>query len=118
VDGIEPQINLLWCDDTCIAAQFGIRTGTTLSLLKIGYNEQYARFSPGYLLLESILDKAVDHDIKLLSLVTSPPWAQRWHPDTEPVWQLSHYNNSAFGAALHTFDGFKHVVKQRFKQAA
>jgi len=118
IAGIKPQINLLWCNDTCIAAQFGIRTGSCLSLLKIGYNEQYARFSPGYLLLESVLDKAIDEGIKTLSLVTSPPWAQRWHPHIEPVWQLNHYNNSAFGTALHTFDGLKQVVKNRLKQAA
>lgn len=118
VAGIEPQINLLWCNDTCVAAQFGLRTGTCLSLLKIGYNQAYARYSPGYLLLESILDKAPDEGIDKLSLVTSPPWAQRWHPDTEPVWQLNHYNNSPIGTALHKFDGLKRVVKNRLKQAA
>ncbi len=118
IAGIEPQINLLWCDDICVAAQFGIRTSSCLSLLKIGYNEEYARYSPGYLLLESILDKTPEHGIKTLSLVTSPPWAERWHPDTEPVWQLNHYNSSPIGTALHKLDDLKHVVKKRLKQAA
>jgi len=116
--GFDPQINLLWCGDVCVAAQFGIRTGACLSLLKIGYNEDYARFSPGYLLLESILNETPTQNIKTLSLVTSPPWADRWHPDTVPVWQLSHYNNSPFGTALHMFDQFKQVAKNRLKQAA
>jgi len=39
VTGLNPQINLLWCEEECVAAQFGIRTGACLSLLKIGYNE-------------------------------------------------------------------------------
>jgi len=116
--GFDPQINLLWCNESCVAAQFGIRTDACLSLLKIGYNEEYARFSPGYLLLESILDKTPEQGIKTLSLVTSPPWAERWHPNSEPVWHLSHYNNSAIGTALHKIDGIKQVVKNRLKQAA
>ncbi len=118
IAGFAPQINLLWCNDICIAAQFGIRTDACLSLLKIGYNEEYARFSPGYLLLESILDKTPELGINTLSLVTSPPWAQRWHPDIEPVWQLNHYNSSTIGTALHKFDGIKQVVKSRLRQAA
>lgn len=118
IAGFDPQINLLWCNDVCIAAQFGVRTDACLSLLKIGYNEEYARFSPGYLLLESILDKTPELGIKTLSLVTSPPWAQRWHPDIEPVWQLNHYNSSTIGTALHKIDGIRHVVKNRLRQAA
>jgi len=118
VAGIEPRINLLWCGKKCVAAQFAIRTDGCLSLLKIGFDEAYARYSPGYLLLESILDDAPNEGIEIISLVTSPPWAERWHPDTEPVWQLNHYNDSPIGAALHKIDGLTQVVKKRLKQAA
>lgn len=116
--GMQPEINLLWRDDQCIAAQFGLRTGTCLSLLKIGYNEEYARFSPGYLLLESVLGAAATRGIQTLSLVTSPPWAERWHPDNAPVWQVRHYNQSSLGTALHQFNRLKQVAKSRLKQAA
>jgi len=116
--GVTPEINLLWCDDQCIAAQFALRTGSVLSLLKIGYNEDFARFSPGYLLLETVLSEAPNKQIETVSLVTSPPWSERWHPDTAPVWQVNHYNNSAFGVALHQFDRLKQAAKNRLKQAA
>lgn len=115
---IEPVINLLWRDQTCCAAQFGLRIGTRLSLLKIGYNEDYARYSPGYLLLESVLADAKENGIQTVSLVTSPPWADRWHPDKEPVWQICRYNNNPFGTALRQFDKFKDAAKSRIKSAA
>ena len=113
--GLQPEINLLWCDEHCVAAQFGMRTGNTLSLLKIGYDEAYARFSPGYLLLETILGDAHSRDVTTLSLVTSPPWAERWHPVTVPVWQLNHYNNSPLGVAAHQVDRLKQAAKLRLK---
>jgi len=116
--GITPEINLLWCGDQCTAAQFGLRTGTCLSLLKIGYNEEFARFSPGYLLLESVLADAPGRGIKTLSLVTSPPWADRWHPDTAPVWHVNRYNNSTLGAAKHQIDKLKQLAKSRLQTAA
>jgi len=116
--GLQPEINLLWCDEHCIAAQFGLRTGDYLSLLKIGYNEEYARYSPGYLLLESVLASTQTRNIHTLSLVTSPPWAERWHPNTVPVWHVNYYNHCSMGIALHQFNRFKQAAKARLKQAA
>lgn len=117
-DEIRPVINLLWRNDDCCAAQFGMQTDRTLNLLKIGYNEEFSRFSPGYLLLESVLDVAKTQNIDMVSLVTSPPWADRWHPDKETVWTLTHYNNNAFGNALRHFDKLKAAAKTRIKSAA
>lgn len=116
--GITPEINLLWSGDDCTAAQFGLRTGKCLSLLKIGYNEAFARFSPGYLLLESVLAEAPSRGIDTLSLVTSPAWSERWHPDTAPVWHINRYNNSALGAAKHQIDRLKQLAKSKLRKAA
>ncbi len=116
--GIEPEINLLWFDDQCIAVQFGLLTEHCLSLLKIGYDEQFAQFSPGYLLLESVLEQAQERGINTLSLVTSPPWADRWHPETVPVWHIKHYNDSTAGSALHHIDRLKQAAKSKLKKAA
>jgi len=116
--GITPEINLLWSGKQCVAAQYGLRTDKCLSLLKIGYNEDFARFSPGYLLLESILADAQTRGIETLSLVTSPPWADRWHPDTVPVWHIYRYNNSTLGTALQQFGRLKQVAKSRLRKAA
>lgn len=116
--GITPEINLLWSNDQCIAAQFGLRTNKCLSLLKIGYNDEFARFSPGYLLLESVLADAPARGIETLSLVTSPPWADRWHPDTAPVWHVNRYSNSTLGSAMHQMDKLKQLAKSRLRTSA
>lgn len=116
--GITPTINLLWSGEQCTAAQFGLRTGQCLSLLKIGYNEAFARFSPGYLLLESVLADVPAKGIETLSLVTSPPWSERWHPDTVPVWHINRYNNSTLGSAKHQMDKLKQLAKSQIKKAA
>jgi len=115
---LQPQINLLWCGDNCAAAQFALRTGDCLSLLKIGYNEAFARYSPGYLLLETILAEAPERGISTVSLVTSPPWSDRWHPDLTPVWHINRYNNNTLGSFLHQLDKLKQVAKTRLGQAA
>lgn len=116
--GITPEINLLWSGEQCVAAQYGLRTGNCLSLLKIGYNEDFARFSPGYLLLESVLADAPGKGIKTLSLVTSPPWADRWHPDAVPVWHINRYNNSTLGSALQQVERLKQIAKSRLRKAS
>ncbi len=116
--GIAPRINLLWVGDTCASAQLALQTDNCLSLLKIGYNEQLAHFSPGSLLLEDVLEHAREHNIATVSLVTSPVWAERWHPKQKQVWHVTRYNNSSAGKTLAYLDRFKHVAKQQFKRAA
>ena len=112
-----PQINLLWVDDTCAAVQFGVRTGDCLSLLKIGYNEAFAAFSPGSLLLEDVLEATAINGLTTVSLVTAPGWADRWHPQTMPVWHVTRFNKSPAGHALRHLHSFKNTAKSRLRQA-
>ncbi len=112
-DGLQPLITLLWLDDHCIAAQFGLRTGNCLSLLKIAYCEEHSCYSPGSLLLQDTAKHAVEQGLSTLSLVTAPPWAERWHPHTEPVWHITHYANNSGGRALRTLDRFKQTARSR-----
>jgi CelD/BcsL family acetyltransferase involved in cellulose biosynthesis len=116
--GLQPVICLLWLDEQCIAAQFGLQTDDCLSLLKIAYDENYSQFSPGSLLLQDTADHAMEQDLATLSLVTAPPWAERWHPLTEPVWHLTHYANNPGGQALRTLNRLKQTAKARLKPAA
>jgi len=116
--GIAAEINLLWCGEDCVAVQFAQRTENCLSLLKIGYDERYAKFSPGSLLLESVLENAKNDALETLSLVTSPPWADRWHPDTVPVWHINRYNKTTLGTALQHIDRLKQMAKSRLRKVA
>jgi len=82
------EINTLYADGGCRAAQFCVTTGTEYDVLKIGYDEAYGRVAPGLMLLQETLERCcADPDIKRLSLVTDGPWQRDWHPDVVPMCQ-------------------------------
>ena len=54
--GDHSEINALYADGRCIASQFCVLSGEQYSILKIAYDEGYARIAPGLLLLEQTLD--------------------------------------------------------------
>jgi len=116
--GLQPLIALLWLDDQCIAAQYALQTGSCLSLLKIAYDESFSDFSPGSLLLQDTAEHAMTQNLATLSLVTSPLWAKRWHPLTEPVWHLTHYADNTGGHALRTLDRLRQTARARLRPAA
>lgn len=75
------QINILYLNDTPIAAQFGVRVGRRLFLLKIGFREDYAAVSPGYLVLYKLVEQSAELGvIDSVSFVTGVNWIDRWHP--------------------------------------
>lgn len=87
------QINVLYLNDVAIAAQFGIRIGERLYLLKIGFNEAHATISPGYLILSKLVEEMASKDIvKSISFVTGVDWIDRWHPCAEAV-GIAYTNN-------------------------
>lgn len=116
--GLKPVVTLLWLDNDCIAAQFALQTGNTLSLLKIAHEETFSAFSPGSLLLQNVLQQAQQRALHSLSLVTSPAWAERWHPLTEPVWHVTRYNNNSGGLGLRTLGRIKQTARARLRPAA
>lgn len=116
--GLQAVITLLWLDDTCIAAQYGLRTGDCLSLLKIAYSERHGHFSPGSLLLQYSAENATLSGIRTLNLVTSPPWADRWHPLIEPVWHVTRFANNTGGLALRTLYRLKQAARVHLRLAA
>ena len=74
-------INLLWFDDQAIAAQFCLKIGSTLHFLKLGYNEAFAKYAPGNVLLFLMLEQAcLNPQTNIVSLVNAPLWSQRFKP--------------------------------------
>lgn len=95
------QINILYLDDTAIAAQFGIRVRERLYLLKIGFSEEHAAISPGYLILYKLIEEMGRiGEIKAVSFVTGVDWIDRWHPATDAVGIAYSDNGSVHGRAL------------------
>lgn len=75
------QINILYLNEEPIAAQFGVRVAGRLFLLKIGFRENYASISPGYLALYKLLEQsAARGEMNSVSFVTGVSWTDRWHP--------------------------------------
>lgn len=88
-------INLLYLNDTCIAAEFCLYCNGVLSLLKIGYLESYARVSPGNLLLDCVLhDWCERSDLHAVSLVGDAAWQKTWHPEERQVFRYRAYNRT------------------------
>lgn len=80
------QINILYLNDVPIAAHFSVRVGQRLFLLKIGFCEDFAAVSPGYLILYKLVEQSAQQDIiTSVSFVTGVNWIDRWHPQHIPV---------------------------------
>ena len=94
------QINILYLDDIAIAAQFGLRIGNRLYLLKIGFSERHAAISPGYLILYRLVESlAASGTICAISFVTGVDWIDRWHPQSDPV-GIAYSDNGSVGSKL------------------
>jgi CelD/BcsL family acetyltransferase involved in cellulose biosynthesis len=91
-------INTVWFNDEPVAAQFALKLGRTLHILKVGYDESKAKFAPGNTLLFRVLEEAcTDASLDRVSLVNNPPWAQRFHPRTFGAWSIYVPNNTLRG---------------------
>jgi CelD/BcsL family acetyltransferase involved in cellulose biosynthesis len=83
-DGCE--INALFADDRCIAAEFCLRGGAEYACLKIGYDEEYARFSPGHLLHARTLERCCRAPaVERYAQLSEAAWLSVWHPDTSSL---------------------------------
>lgn len=94
------RIHVLRLDGKCIAGQFCMLVDGTLDVLKTGYDEAYAEFGPGGLIMLRTLRLCCeDPAIQRLSFVTEPPWASRWRAELEPVHSAMIFNRSLLGLA-------------------
>jgi CelD/BcsL family acetyltransferase involved in cellulose biosynthesis len=85
VDG-HCEIHSLHAEGRCIASAFCVYTRGTCAVFKIGYDESYARLSPGRLCNHKIIESCCDDPaITIVSEVGSAPWVRHWAPDTNTV---------------------------------
>lgn len=95
------RINVLRLDGQAIAAQFGLISGRTLHLLKIGYSAEHASLAPGNLIMrETISRVCADPALDRLSFVTHPTWAHHWKPHLTPIEYVTVFPDTLFGRAL------------------
>ena len=93
------QINLLQVGRDTVAVQFGFRSHETFYMLKIGYRQAFSDIAPGNLLLNDTIDHFTKvPDVNLISLVTSPEWAEKWKSREIPLVTHLIYRRSVRGA--------------------
>ncbi len=97
------RIHLLRADGRCLAGQFCLVVADTLYVLKIGYDEAYARCAPGNMLLERVLQTCSrpESGIHVVSLVTAREWHQNWRPRCWPVSQAWVFNTTMAGLTAY-----------------
>ncbi len=110
--GLTPIIHQLSVDEKIIAVQFALATENTLYILKIGYDEHWAEYSPGSLLLDALLQSACSNGFSRVSLVSNPAWANRWHPQTETVWRLTKHRSSLEALGVKTLTSLKRQIRK------
>lgn len=92
------RIDHLCLDGTAIAGQLALISDGTLSLLKIGYDEQYQAVGPGGLLLhETLRGLGASEGIEELSFVTGAKWNDAWGATAQAVFDVRIYNDTALG---------------------
>ena len=92
------RVHVLLLDDKPLAIQLCLTTNNTMHITKIAYDEDHARFSPGYLLMQQVLRNACrDPAISRVSFITDYPWNNLWAAKTQVINRVVIYNTSIKG---------------------
>ncbi|MFA7232344.1 MAG: GNAT family N-acetyltransferase, partial [Victivallaceae bacterium] len=76
--------DFLESENKTIAGQFSIRTKDKIHILKIGYDEDFAAFSPGNVLLS----KTIEHCGCHVDFMSDSAWNDNWNPQPCPIFHL------------------------------
>jgi Acetyltransferase (GNAT) domain len=92
-------INVMRFQERVIAAQFCLCGSDTLYVLKQGYDESYAAFAPGNLLLEQVMRWCFDNRrLRKINQVGNPRWFRDWKPEQAgQVYRLHLFNSTPLG---------------------
>ena len=100
--------HLLEADGRTLAANLAVRMGGTVYVWKLGYDEGYARCSPGGMLFERLLRRAHDEGLEEISLLTDQPWYERWQMRWRRYHGLRAYSPRLDGQAAWAVDRCLH----------
>ena len=83
-----------------VAAQIAVECNGSFWLFKIGYDERFARCSPGQLLMLESIERAARKGLTRFEFLgKAAEWTQFWTQDERPRINLVYYPWNAFGAA-------------------
>ncbi len=87
------------------ATQIAVESGGGFWLLKVGYDETFARCSPGNLLMVETLRYAAERGLRTYEFLGSAePWTQIWTERIRPCVSVWAYPNNFRGMAAFTWD--------------
>jgi CelD/BcsL family acetyltransferase involved in cellulose biosynthesis len=93
-------------DGRAVAMQLAVEWGDRLWLLKIGYDEDFGRCSPGMLLMLESTRWAADRGLRSVELLGTPaPWTEMWTEDVRPCVTVAIYPARPRGIAALAADG-------------
>jgi CelD/BcsL family acetyltransferase involved in cellulose biosynthesis len=104
------RICFLRIDGRAVAMQLAAECHHRFWLLKIGYDEQYARCSPGSLLMLHTLAYAARRGLKSYELLgTDEPWTQAWSTTVRPCVSIRTYPANPRGLVALSADALEAV---------
>ncbi len=115
--GFKAEIYLLKIGGLTVAAQIVVSAGRNINILKTAYDKNYAKYSPGSILLNEMIDMSIINEtIDSVNLVTDPEWAKRWHPNRSLVYKGCIYNNTTTGSMVRRMDELNAFARSTYKE--
>jgi CelD/BcsL family acetyltransferase involved in cellulose biosynthesis len=98
-----------------IAGQLAVKIGRKLTIVKIGYDEEYSRYSPGNYLFERTVERAyASGDTDEIDCLTDMTWHRNWNMEQRAYYSLRIYPRRLIplilgAAARKSRNGLRHV---------
>ncbi len=100
-------------DGTVLAGNLAVRMPRSLILWKLGYNDAYSRCSPGSMLMEELLKKAVvERAPPIIDLTTDLPWYDNWGMTRRPFHTARFYFGLKGNLFFHLPDAARTALKR------
>jgi CelD/BcsL family acetyltransferase involved in cellulose biosynthesis len=107
------RLSFLRVDGQAAAMQLAVESGQGLWILKIGYDERFARGSPGILLTMEALRHAAERGLRTYEFLgTVEPWIRLWTDQVRPCITLRAYPANMRGMAAFTADASLYTLSR------
>jgi CelD/BcsL family acetyltransferase involved in cellulose biosynthesis len=107
-------VGILRIDDRPVAMELGIEEAGVHFAIKGSYDESYSRFSPGKLLLRSVIENAFTRGLKRIELLGAEDKYKRlWATESHIRMQLHAYVGSPIGWLQWTADAYGRPLARR-----
>ena len=84
--------HFLRAEGRAIAANLAVHFNRSIIVWKLGYDENYRRYSPGGMLFQFLLDRVfADPDIDEINLLTNASWYDNWKMEKREYYRIRFY---------------------------